>query len=163
VVPCLSMRSWLVGNIADEVQGNLMSGDSLKYIWENKFKKYRFGCFECCKDSCKNKLLIEGDVKVITIKKETDIIGIEEVKKKIDEIHKENPDFPYKNQIVMYAVSPGGNTYVYAVAPPQDCVMTLYGVGTDRDFNVGTTPVYSTISIDNYDTEDIVGQKDSDE
>lgn len=64
VVPCLSMRSWKK-NLQEEIQGNLIT-QPLKNIWEDGFKKYRFGQFICCKDICrkpykKEKLNIDLD------------------------------------------------------------------------------------------------------
>jgi MoaA/NifB/PqqE/SkfB family radical SAM enzyme len=53
VIPCLSMRSWH-SNINTVYQGNLFK-DSLKNIWIENFKNYRFENFECCKDHCNNK------------------------------------------------------------------------------------------------------------
>jgi radical SAM protein with 4Fe4S-binding SPASM domain len=60
IVPCLSMRSW-VEDINSVVVGNIIKEDGwseienveydtyiknpLKYIWENRFNKYRFECF----------------------------------------------------------------------------------------------------------------------
>lgn len=49
VIPCLSMRSWC--DLNKVFQGNILK-ESLEDIWENQFKEYRFGEFECCKDLC---------------------------------------------------------------------------------------------------------------
>jgi len=60
VVPCLSMRCW---SKKMNQQGNLLD-KSLKDIWEEDFKDYRYKDFECCKDACKNKqILKKQDIK----------------------------------------------------------------------------------------------------
>ena len=157
IVPCLSMRSWHK-NIKEEIQGDMMdSFNCLKHVWESGFKKYRFDCFECCKDTCNNKILFDG---VLKFNKE-ELPDLEDIEEKLKERLKNIPKFPPNMgpQVVMYAVSPGnpgGGTYVYAVFPGNENInVYAYAVFTDNDSSTtflrpedlqNITPVYSVVT-----------------
>lgn len=139
IVPCLSMRSWLeinsviVGNILNEKNSqknkdvnygyktdkgyNDYKENPLKYIWENRFDKYRFSSFECCKDKCKNKC--------VEIKSVNKSIPIEKIPKDPDlweKIPKMPPCpptivygvFPRPPRVLLYGIGWQEGTYVYA-------------------------------------------------
>lgn len=139
IVPCLSMRSWLeinsviVGNILNEKNSqknkdvnygyktdkgyNDYKENPLKYIWENRFDKYRFFSFECCKDKCKNKC--------VEIKSVNKSIPIEKIPKDPDlceKIPKMPPCpptivygvFPRPPRVLLYGIGGQEGTYVYA-------------------------------------------------
>lgn len=99
VIPCLSMRSWTSN--CDKDCPNMLN-KPLETIWENEFKRQRFGSFFCCKDTCKNRCFERKPNKDI----------------KLD---------PYVQPCqppiaTLYGVSPGTGTYAYAVYTP------VYGV-----------------------------------
>jgi len=108
VVGCLSERSWK--NVLDPV-GNLVDSDtSLKFLWENSFKQYRFESFKCCKDYCKNKPMVisylqdKVDIEKILISPGTDKTWVPYPQQPF------NPPF----QVTLYGVSPD-RTIVYGV------------------------------------------------
>lgn len=130
VVPCLSMRSWHP-NLESEVQGNLFEV-SLKGIWELGFREYRFGCFECCKDVCKNKIILDTlniPFEVIHEEKEP-MDKFKEILKDLEEKMKKSKTSPPSISpiVAMYAVSPGSGTVMYAVFPGNGGVTPIYSV-----------------------------------
>jgi MoaA/NifB/PqqE/SkfB family radical SAM enzyme len=155
VVPCLSMRSWLnvdqvvVGNILDDPDKEKIKGDPLKYIWQNRFDKYRFESFKCCKDHCKNKCVEINKNKSTKKQSKTwdweksGIIRIlygvfpsENVK--VYGVVCPEYEYPKKNQdgVYMYAVpgSWGTTTSVYSVKiPPSSCEDNTNSTGTNND------------------------------
>jgi len=97
VIPCLSMRSW--SSNFDKDCPNMLN-EPLETIWENEFKRQRFGPFFCCKDTCKNRCFERKSNKDIKLE-------------------------PYVQPcqppiVTLYGVSPyppGTGTYAYAVTP----------------------------------------------
>ena len=155
VVPCLSMRSWLdidsvvVGNILDETSGrkndNINYGykcdqgyndyheNPLKYIWENRFNKYRFESFDCCKDFCKNKCVEIKVAKKIKTTKED-----EEINKDWDNLKIISPSL---TRVIVYGVpSDYERVRVYAVVYPKDQGTYIYACPGDWQI---TTSMYA--------------------
>jgi RNAse (barnase) inhibitor barstar len=142
VIPCLSMRSWTKYDVVDAKVIYNITETSLKEIWENGFKKQRFGCFECCKDACQNKFLEPKELnplEIIQIPFKSPFEKNHDWKKFLEEIHeksKENPNLPHTfpeiepGHVVMYGVASPGRVLVYGVSMPTDNVY-LYGVITD--------------------------------
>lgn len=144
VVPCLSMRSWVeninsvvVGNLiseewkenSDEIAYNKFLENPLKYIWENRFDKYRFESFKCCKDHVGNKC-----VTTTACLKEKEIsfydLLDEESKKPITKRRK----FP--GRVIMYGATPDYDepaTYVYAVG--REMTVSVYAVQTSKSLD----------------------------
>jgi hypothetical protein len=142
------MRSWLeninavvVGNIINESwkensetnNYEIYKENPLKYIWENRFNKYRFESFECCKDKCKNKCV---EIKLARTKQEKDNI----FEKELDKFTEKQPAYP-PYRIVLYGVSPGivkvygvvypnQGTYVYACPSDWHMTTSMYAVKT---------------------------------
>lgn len=125
VMPCLSMRSWK-SDISSE--GYLFKR-SLKDIWENEFKEYRYCEFVCCKDHCNNKRLLDYVAVSVNPKSEPFLDDIVDQWKKIIEqntavlyavnqnpYNPYRPYNPYEPNIMAYAV-PGGQIMAYAVTP----------------------------------------------
>lgn len=148
VVPCLSMRSWHP-NLESEVQGNVF-GNSLAAIWKAGFDKYRFGCFECCKDVCKSKIILDTlniPFEVIHEEKEPKD-KFKEILKDLEERVKKGQAKPWEKTpiVAMYAVSPGGGSVMYAVSPGIGGTMAyavypgtgtyVYAVPYDRGTNI---------------------------
>lgn len=146
VVPCLSMRSWV--DIKDVVVGNILEEDwlidpldktaelkykenPLKYIWENRFNKYRFESFKCCKDHCGNKRI---EINLIE-KKQKKSNNFEE---ELDIFKKTEPIFPPPYRVVLYGVTPG-NVKVYGVTYPEG----TYIYACPGDWQDGTTAIYA--------------------
>lgn len=161
VVPCLSMRSW--ENLSTVIQGDIFY-DGLKTIWENKFKKYRFCEYKCCKDICNNKFFVRKE-----IKKQKKLEDLDEIKK-YDEDYFPNenkpftPIYPHYPQVTLYGV--GSPTTVYGVKPyiPNDmgvmayAVKLLYSVYTNDDINFGTvTAAQYSLNIDDQKGENTNG------
>jgi len=127
VVPCLSMRSWM--DIKDAVVGNILKEDwkengyvthekyetyeenPLKYIWKNRFNKYRFESFECCKDKCKNKCV---EIKIVGNKLSEDF---DILKKELNKWKKKDEPF-VPPRITLYGVCPVP-VQVYGVPYPE--------------------------------------------
>ncbi len=138
IVPCLSMRSWvedinslIVGNIlGNEGCSDNFKNNPLKYIWENRFNKYRFECFKCCKDHCKNKAfnLYKDKSSLEDLFK---IVRVEE-----DESIKNWPSRPFPGTGIMYGCTPNvvqvyavitdphEGTYMYACPAPKQWYTT---------------------------------------
>jgi MoaA/NifB/PqqE/SkfB family radical SAM enzyme len=139
VIPCLSMRSW--NDVSSLYQGKL--GDEfLADIWTNKFEKYRFCDFKCCKDICKNKKLsIYIDPNEINKKikdKQMDIHSDEDITNWI------NPNSgydPFEPTIVMYAVQSDPIMLMYGVKPFRQIM--AYAVTNKFDWD-GTYTTTST-------------------
>ena len=117
VVPCLSMRSWESPEV--KLGGASIINLSLKEIWENGFKKQRFGCFECCKDSCNNKTLLQKEEQfLISNPKQNEAkIDWDKLTKGLDKLKfpphfDPPPSFP-PHQVIMYGVTP--NVMIYGV------------------------------------------------
>jgi MoaA/NifB/PqqE/SkfB family radical SAM enzyme len=73
VVPCLSMRSWKFSLKHSIVENVLSFGEysfgeyelnPLKTIWIEKFNKYRFNSFRCCKDQCNRKIIDTSSIEI---------------------------------------------------------------------------------------------------
>jgi hypothetical protein len=137
------MRSWHT-DLESEVQGSLVVS-SLEEIWTNGFKKYRFGCFECCKDACKNKVILDKLKTTLNVIKLDDALNdSDDIKKKLKEWLEKNKNNPLEKIplpridpiVTMYAVSPGGGgTVMYAVFPGRrsvDDAIYIYGVPSGR-------------------------------
>lgn len=142
IVPCLSMRSWtenindvVVGNILDEKREQNISDkevfkyneNPLKYIWINRFNKYRFEPFKCCKDHCKNKCVeIKISKKIVTEKDfKNPLDGWEKYGWEKCKPIMPTPELP---QVILYGVCPG-IVQVYGVAHPEGTY--VYGCPAD--------------------------------
>jgi len=156
VVPCLSMRSWLdikdvvVGNIlGNEVCSDQFKENPLKYIWENRFNKYRFESFKCCKDHCGNKCV---EIKLVKNKQKKNNAFEEE----LDLIPKTEPSYP-PYRVILYGVTPGivrvygvvypdQGTYMYACPGNWRETTSVYSVATPPSTCYGSTRDSKTIT-----------------
>ncbi len=132
VVPCLSMRAW--GDVKEyqnrDGRYNILKRD-LANIWIAEFTKQRFGCFECCKDVCKNKLLTDLEFTIKEVRYEGYELLPGDIKKIIEE--KGLPLKPQRPITILYGVVPG-NTFVYGVVSDNDIYKDFSSTATTGEY-----------------------------
>ena len=149
IVPCLSMRAWASVEEyqkLEEERYNILDR-SLKDIWETEFEQQRFGCFECCKDACKNKILF--DCIITEYKPESKPNIIEEDIWKIVEDKKE--EWERTGRTIIYGVIPGSSPVMMYGVFPKDNIVQMYAVFFEGDLS--TNGISTSISTNITDDE----------
>jgi hypothetical protein len=155
------MRSWvdslsivIVGNIlGNEACCDKFKENSLKYIWETRFNKYRFESFKCCKDHCNNKI-----INITKILKSCNDINTYEYPEYIKDLGTvvmyAVTELP---KTMMYAVTRSPRVFVYGVNIPQ--ITVVYSVVTPEDCNKWNTTSTTYVGTDSVKDESKTDKK----